>query len=660
MAYDGFYSELSTRGATNEVLNLAIQTKEEIEALLAQSESIVTDSAEAAAAAGAAAAEEVLNSKAEEVDLEELTGRVPAIDYVAGLLINQPTQTVRVSGIVYQPYIANLPFTTTTWVADASKFFSVGDAVLRQELFGTGGVLNAPYVITGRTNIRNPYWGAPIIDPHDPAAAAANSTAINLMLASGNTRHELDDVTRAVNSTLLVPNRVEICGAGRASNGLLWVGGDTPIIARSNYADINAAGSSNIRIRDLRITDQKADRSAYWAIDLTNGNSNGLFNCHLDFPLGTVLASKSGIALGKARGGSYAGTTFVPAIMDTRLVNGTVLLNTTDWTIGGDSQIWSLGRDHSIEASGGGTIAPGVQIVPGRDSGLYMFNDSGFNIGTLSVNGVFFDGNTDPANFTGWGIRVAPGIGVVQSIISDNRFWRLNLGGISADKLYQSQVLGNIFENCDSDDTGESDIVISDVYGCKINNTHFRDTIAPKTGVSRTHTTQAPTILTGKVGFPPSSVGGEVGFTTVYGDASLTNRETFQEMNGSSKFALSQSSLPSASTFRDKTVRFGGAEWISDGLIWHQISANRPAVTTGNFDLEGITTSRRIYASNMNPGAGGWINGPAGVTDVCTLDSEYVTTGFATLRLLNLSTGALYTRWYNNSVWEAWVTNSPT
>lgn len=517
-------------------------------------------------------------------------------------------------------------------------------------------VLDAPYVITGRANIRNPYWGAPTITPDNPTAAAANSAAINLMLASGNTRLELDDVTRTVSDTLLVPSRMELVGAGRAANGLLWVGGDIPIIARSNYTDINAGGSSNIRIRDLRITDQKTDRSAYWAIDLTNGNSNGLFNCQLDFPLGSVLAAKNGIALGKARGGSYAATTFVPALVDTRIVNGTVLLNTTDWTITGDSQIWSLGRNHSIEASGGGTIAPGVQIVPGREAGLYLFNDSGFNIGTLNVQGVFFDGNTDPLNFTGWGIRSANGIGIVQGTISGNRFWRLNLGGVNVTRMYATELSDNVFENCDSDDTGESDIDIPDVYGCNIVNTHFRDAVAPKTGAPRVNVTQPPSILIGKVGFPPSTVGGSVSFTTVYGDASLTNRETFVQMQGSSKFQLSQTTLPNATTFRGVNVRQGGAQWVSDGLLWHQISFNRPSVTTGDFNNEAITTSRKIYI----PGLAGWTNGPAAVTDVCVLDAEFVAAGFGVLTLRNLVSGAIYSRWYNAGVWQAWVTNSPT
>ena len=39
MAYDGMYGELSTRGAVNETLNLAIATKDECEELLAQVQS---------------------------------------------------------------------------------------------------------------------------------------------------------------------------------------------------------------------------------------------------------------------------------------------------------------------------------------------------------------------------------------------------------------------------------------------------------------------------------------------------------------------------------------------------------------------------------------------------------------------------------------------
>lgn len=587
--------------------------------------------------------------------LLDASGYEEAIAYAPGILLDRTSKTVRYLGDEYRVKSQFLPLTTSDWATDSAKLKLIGDDSLRQDLLKPGGPLNAPYVITGRANIKNPYWGAPTISPDDPAAATSNAAAINRMLASGSTRFELDDSTRAVNSTILVPSRMEIVGAGRASNGLLWTGGDVPIIARANYADLDAAGSSNVRIRDLRIKDLKADRSAAWAIDLTNGNSNGLFNCHLDFPLGSVLSAKNGVAFGKARGGACDSTTFVAALMDTRIVNGSVLLNTTDWTIGGDSQVWSLGREHSVMAGGGGTITPGVQIVPGRNAGLYLFSDAGHNIGTLNVQGVFFDGNTVASNFTGWGIRTAPGVGVVQSIVIGNRFWRLNLGAVNVAKLYSSQLTGNMFDNCDSDDTGESDVDIPNIYGCNINNTHFRDVVAPKTGANRVHTTQPPVILTGRLGFPTSTIGGEVGFVSVYGDASITNRETFHEMIGSFKMELSLPILPNAITFKDKSIVQGGALWFSDGKTWHQASANRPSVSSGNFDIE-AATSRRIYIPNI----AGWSNAPPGATGTCTLDAEYIANGYAVLNVRQLSTGTIYTRWFNAAVWQGWVTNSPT
>lgn len=59
----------------------------------------------------------------------------PPVDYIPGLLIKRPTQTVIFDGFVYQPYSSYLPFTTTTWAADSIKFFgAVGDSVLRKDL----------------------------------------------------------------------------------------------------------------------------------------------------------------------------------------------------------------------------------------------------------------------------------------------------------------------------------------------------------------------------------------------------------------------------------------------------------------------------------------------------------------------------------------------
>ena len=67
-------------------------------------------------------------------DFLESSGFEIPVDYVAGLGITRPTQVVRFGGELYRAHDANLPFTTTTWAADAAKFFSMGDASIRQEL----------------------------------------------------------------------------------------------------------------------------------------------------------------------------------------------------------------------------------------------------------------------------------------------------------------------------------------------------------------------------------------------------------------------------------------------------------------------------------------------------------------------------------------------
>lgn len=56
------------------------------------------------------------------------------VDYVAGISIVRPTQTVRYNNELYRAKDASLPFTTTNWATDAAKLLAVGDFALRQSL----------------------------------------------------------------------------------------------------------------------------------------------------------------------------------------------------------------------------------------------------------------------------------------------------------------------------------------------------------------------------------------------------------------------------------------------------------------------------------------------------------------------------------------------
>lgn len=63
---------------------------------------------------------------------------VPYVDG-AGISIIRPTQTVSRLGELYRPLQSALPFTTTTWAADAAKFVAIGDASLRSALAAPSG-----------------------------------------------------------------------------------------------------------------------------------------------------------------------------------------------------------------------------------------------------------------------------------------------------------------------------------------------------------------------------------------------------------------------------------------------------------------------------------------------------------------------------------------
>lgn len=519
-----------------------------------------------------------------------------------------------------------------------------------------GEIVRSPAIITGRVNINNPKWNAPRDNAEDPSAAAANSTAINLMLASGAKNVELDDKARRVNSPLLYQNSVSIHGAGRSAVSLVWTGGDAPVFARPNYTDKDAAGFSNVRLQDLRITDQAATRTSYYTVDLFNGNSNGLERCWIDCPgrfdgggNRIITADRYGVALGLARNSTLAGSNgFVSHMRDSRITNGTLMINGTDWYVTG-SELWGSFRTRAVEISGGGTIDGGTQIVPGQEAGIFLFSDVGFDIDTLKLLGVYFDGSTDTTLFTGWGIKSAAGIGLVSAEILGCDFWHMNQGGILAAKLYSSTIQSN-FRDCDSDDTGEDDIKCDDVYGSHIYNRHFRNT-APKNGDAVRVNLGKPYAITAKSGFPISSLGGEVSFTNAYTRCSVTNPTLVNALGGSFLTTFPYGALPNASAMYGKTILVNGKSYYSDGSTWKDLTRD-PIVLSTATDLHLLPYSHNYFASDISIHS----NIPSGLTGSAAIEYEWASSGYSTLRLTSLkASGGIYVQIQSAGVWGAWA-----
>ena len=350
-------------------------------------------------------------------------------------------------------------------------------------------VLHNIYIITGRANLANPYWGAPKEDTLDPAAATANALAIQKMLNSGARICELDEKPRYIVDTLTMSSAGQtFCGQGKGVKGLEFRGGNIPVIARPNWANLNASGKSGMRVEHMLISDKSTGRTTAWSIDLTNGDSCGLEHVSLFGDDGTALSNNYGVALGTAFGGSSpAGPAFVCHLRHSRLARAKAIINTTDSYVT-ENELWGNKRDLALQLGAGGSFVFGNQIVPGELYGIYLNSPSGFLHDILRIIGNYFDGSYDEI-YTGHGIyQIAPTGGLFNSVVEGNSFWNLNGRGMRIENVRNSRIVNNNFVDCASSDVANTpDIFIPVITGSKIDNTHSRSYIAPKTGAARTN-----------------------------------------------------------------------------------------------------------------------------------------------------------------------------
>ncbi|WP_433911919.1 hypothetical protein [Raoultella ornithinolytica] len=561
----------------------------------------------------------------------------------------------------------------TSFANDVTHFVLMDGDTLRQNLgssepgFGAdmsmttigktvGDIVRSPYIIAGHASIKAPYFNAPRDGAEDPEAAAANVAAINRMLNSGAKTVELDDKARQVNSPLIYQGSVGIYGSGRETTSLIWTGGDLPALARPNYTDKDAKGFSNVRVHNLKIVDQALVRNSYYTIDLFNGNSSGLDNCWIDCPgrydadgNKIITSDRYGVALGIARNSTLKGDNgFVFHVRNSRIAKGTLMANGTDGYISG-CELWGDFRNRAVEISGGCTIDSGTQIVPGHESGIFLFNDKGYNIDTLKVIGVYFDGSTDVDLFTGWGILSAEGIGLVNANISSCNFWHMNKGGIYVAKIYSSNIKSNTFTDCDSDDTGEDDIYCDDVYGSSIINTHSRS-LAPKNNDATRVNLGRNYSITAKVGYPLSELGGPVSFNTTYARSRVTNPTYARQAGGSFASSFPYGALPDAAARYGEVIVVNGKPYASDGASWRDMSGDTLALETAT-DLHALAASQRYYTSDITMHS----NIPASLTGSAQIEVGYISAGYRVITVISLkASGGIYKQLLTGGTTPTW------
>lgn len=420
----------------------------------------------------------------------------------------------------------------------------------------TQDIIDAPYIITGSVNLSNPYWGAPTTGTGDPTAAAANHAAIQKMLNSGAKRCSIDSKPRYLTNTLIMDTRGQtFCGQGKDDEGLIFYGGDVPIISRADPTNINGLGKPGMRVEHMRIADRSTTRVNAWSINLTNGDSNGVDHIFLDGIAGLGATANYGVALGLTYGSTLlpsVAPTFVCHIRNSRLSLAKMILNTSDSYVE-DNELWGNSRNFSAQIGAGGNLIRGNQIVPGSQAGILFKSQNNFLLNILRVTDNYFDGSYDSV-VTGPGISCDPNSGVITSTFNDNVFWHINGIGASFSTFNDSEFKG-IFEDCASADAANTpDLYVEAMSGSRIDCTHKRSVNAPKTGSARVNLS------------PPLQLVATIGAAVNYVKQNVTSPATYSDTQiGNSEYVVDEGKILNRST---NQTPVNGTTQIKNGIAY--------------------------------------------------------------------------------------------
>ncbi|GHD90747.1 hypothetical protein GCM10011445_07450 [Pseudocitrobacter faecalis] len=421
--------------------------------------------------------------------------------------------------------------------------------------------------------------------------------------------------------TFVVASGSMIVGDGWTCTTIKYSGGDTPAIARTGWSNVSSSGGERITLRDFKVEDYATSRTVNWIIDLTNARYCRLENLWVTDPnYGTTPATgRYGVMLGRHPDGTYTGDTFVPVVWRCRFNQTFLHINTTDWYIS-ESELWGNGRSYALQLRAGGSLTNN-QLVGGSVCAVLIHaNGSGF-LETFRILGNYFDGSYTDIN-SGAGIKVDTGTTIHNAIISNNTFWHQNNEGIKCDgTMFRSVISDNVFDNCDADDTGSSDMTFEySSLNIFSNNIHARNTYAPKTGVARVNKA-SPIYITNNFSGLIDRI-----TTCLCHDQGLYFNAFYADV---SKVIVNQCSSVFGSNFNSDSI------------------SSKSTLTTQS--LNSITTSGVWYIPNLAT-----ISNSPNNTGVGKLEVNYIAANYAIQELTKPATGNKWVRIMDSGSWSSW------
>lgn len=302
-----------------------------------------------------------------------------------------------------------------------------------------------------------------------------------------------------ISRPILVTAGMRIVGAGRRGK-ILWAGGDLPVLAYAGYTDTSAAGADYAEIENILIDDWTLNpsRKSHWTVNLANAVGIYLNRVQVEGRLSADPEDLYGILLGKHPSGSFSGPTWEHELVACIMRRARVWLNSSDNTITG-GRYYALGRDHAIRV-GGGIVIQGATIIPGEvEGGLYIRHSdpASTDIFSVKMTGCHVDGNNEAR--TPRAVYAPAAQLVTTSLFEGNTCWNISGPGIEIENGEGIVVGPNTWRNCDAENEGKPDIVITG-NNCIVHpQAHRRTNTYPKgTGAGGARTNLAPpVVLTG-------------------------------------------------------------------------------------------------------------------------------------------------------------------
>lgn len=522
--------------------------------------------------------------------------------------------------------------------------------------FQGGSIVNGSIVAHSikNTYLKPEWFGAKGNSIDDDSSAFQMAVS---MCASSNCKViELGEATYLIDN-IIIPSNITINGSDKYKSVLKSYANplNLPILVSDDTQ------GNNIVLRNLTI-ESSGQRTEY-TVKILNKVGVIVDNCY--FVRHTIEGDPSdyhGIFIGRKEGTE---TTYITKFTNNRVNQCCVTIEGTDGYID-HNEIWGIGCESALHlVKSGNHMISNNQIVGGSIYGAIYC--TGWAT-ALKLFGNYFDGSSTIVANVPYGLNID--CNLTYCIISNNNFWHIYGTAIRVKTCIGCVFSGNIFENNDTSDTGNPDILLENTQSSSITNNSFI-----RANVTRTN--KAPVLnITGyaSTSYEPIIISGNImrGYLN-YSSAIYTPLDSIIKSvnNNSQYFEYIKNNSPYRIFTSDGEINYiSSTDIVSDPLAnrvyTYLDGGKKPRLDNLTYvDAGNMLTNKFDFSTIYNKDFMLYIgsftqvdNAPTWLTGGMWLENYYTANGYC-IQKIN-GAGVTYVRTCSNNIWSSWYKTEGT